>query len=216
MDFALQQLIADTGDVRSAIRGHSLAHDMYGNDASNNGYLAGNPSSGAPLHHHQHPARGQFRRTLRLPDEYPDSCRDPTFYGYNFTRWTMQAVVHRAPAAPGTGGRRPDVRDPLRQLPRPAIRRRPSAGSGFHVFTGHADRHVDLPRQPHRADAQNGPRRPWQRLRVLPAIGTGTTIAFILDGRRLRAFNGPGMGRSSPPSQMSQLRITATSATTLP
>ena len=49
MDFALQQLIADTGDVRSAIRGHSLAHDMFGNDASNNGYLAGNPSSGAPF-----------------------------------------------------------------------------------------------------------------------------------------------------------------------
>ena len=46
MDFALQQLIADTGDVRSAIRGHSLARDMFGNDASNNGYLAGNPSSG--------------------------------------------------------------------------------------------------------------------------------------------------------------------------
>ena len=34
MDFALQQLIADTGDVRSAIRGHSLARDMFGNDAS--------------------------------------------------------------------------------------------------------------------------------------------------------------------------------------
>ena len=34
MDFALQQLIADTGDVRSALRGHSLARDMYGNDAS--------------------------------------------------------------------------------------------------------------------------------------------------------------------------------------
>ena len=43
MDFALQQLIADTGDVRSAIRGHSLARDMFGNDASNNGYLTSRP-----------------------------------------------------------------------------------------------------------------------------------------------------------------------------
>ena len=34
MDFALQQLITDTGDLRSAIRGHSLARDMFGNDAA--------------------------------------------------------------------------------------------------------------------------------------------------------------------------------------
>src|SRR5437763_1346597 len=43
MDFALSQLIGDTGDVRSAIRGHSLARDMYGNDAANNGYLTNRP-----------------------------------------------------------------------------------------------------------------------------------------------------------------------------
>ena len=49
MDFALQQLIVDTGDVRSALRGHSLARDMFGNDARNNGYLAANPSTGAPF-----------------------------------------------------------------------------------------------------------------------------------------------------------------------
>src|ERR1700761_6873332 len=42
MDFALSQLIADPGDVRSASRGHSLARDMFGNDASNNGYLTVN------------------------------------------------------------------------------------------------------------------------------------------------------------------------------
>ena len=34
MDFALSQLISDTADIRSAIRGHSLARDMYGNDAA--------------------------------------------------------------------------------------------------------------------------------------------------------------------------------------
>src|SRR5271157_3595520 len=32
MDYALSQLISDTADRRSAIRGHSLARDMYGND----------------------------------------------------------------------------------------------------------------------------------------------------------------------------------------
>ena len=39
MDYALSQLICDTPDIRSSIRGHSLARDMYGNDASRNGYL---------------------------------------------------------------------------------------------------------------------------------------------------------------------------------
>ena len=44
MDYALEQLISDTADIRSAIRGHSLARDMYGNDAQLiNGYLASRP-----------------------------------------------------------------------------------------------------------------------------------------------------------------------------
>ena len=53
MDFALAQLITDTNDVRSAIRGHSLARDMYGNDANRNGYLAVPPRRlhpTAPVH----------------------------------------------------------------------------------------------------------------------------------------------------------------------
>src|SRR5271165_1290359 len=47
MDFALAQLISDTADRTSAIRGHSMARDMYGNDAANNGYLTSRPD-GAP------------------------------------------------------------------------------------------------------------------------------------------------------------------------
>src|SRR5436305_8159135 len=38
MDFALQQLIDDTGLPTSAIRGHSLKRDMYGSDSQNNGF----------------------------------------------------------------------------------------------------------------------------------------------------------------------------------
>src|SRR3954470_1610312 len=38
MYFALSQLIMDTNDIRSAIRGHSMARDMFGNDAFFNGY----------------------------------------------------------------------------------------------------------------------------------------------------------------------------------
>ena len=43
MDYALSQLISDTPNRRSAIRGHSLARDMYGSDANFNGYLASRP-----------------------------------------------------------------------------------------------------------------------------------------------------------------------------
>lgn len=47
-DFAISQLINDTNNPKSAIRGHSLLRDMYGNDATNNGYLAALPD-GTPL-----------------------------------------------------------------------------------------------------------------------------------------------------------------------
>ncbi len=43
MNFALAQLIDDTANPLSAIRGHSLRRDMYGNDAANNGYLTAIP-----------------------------------------------------------------------------------------------------------------------------------------------------------------------------
>ena len=43
MDYALAQLISDTADIRSSIRGHSMARDMYGNDAVFNGYLTQRP-----------------------------------------------------------------------------------------------------------------------------------------------------------------------------
>src|SRR3954447_9807949 len=42
-DYALSQLINDTTNPRSAIRGHSLNRDMYGNDAFTNGYLENRP-----------------------------------------------------------------------------------------------------------------------------------------------------------------------------
>src|SRR4051812_6859201 len=49
MDFALAQLIDDTDNVASAIRGHSLKRDMYGNDGLYNSALAGRPSDGATM-----------------------------------------------------------------------------------------------------------------------------------------------------------------------
>ena len=102
MDFALQQLIADTGDVRSAIRGHSLARDMFGNDASNNGYLAGNPSSGAPFTITNIQPVANSAGLYDFQTNIPIPAADPTFYGYNFTRWIMR-VSYVGPVNTGNG-----------------------------------------------------------------------------------------------------------------
>ena len=56
LDFGLAQLISDTNDIRSAIRGHSLARDMYGNGATSNGYLPLDPTTGG---------RSTSRRSVR-------------------------------------------------------------------------------------------------------------------------------------------------------
>src|SRR3984957_5932198 len=87
MDFALEQLIVDTGDVRSALRGHSLARDMFGNDASNNGSLPGNPSTGAPFFITNLQAVANSAGLFDFQTNIPIPALDPTFYGYNFTRW---------------------------------------------------------------------------------------------------------------------------------
>ena len=121
MDFALQQLIADTGDVRSAIRGHSLARDMYGNDAANNGYLASRPDGASkppgtdPFFYvtgvSQVGTSTQYNLTTNIP------VGDPAFYGYNFTRWTLRLTFIGAPHGSRHRGCRPDPRDPRRHLP---------------------------------------------------------------------------------------------------
>src|SRR5208337_3967559 len=94
MDYALEQLIGDTADIRSSIRGHSMARDMYGNDANNNGYLASRPD-GAFMPPGTDPyfyvtgvaqigTSTQHNLTTNIP------ANDPAFYGYNFTRWTLR------------------------------------------------------------------------------------------------------------------------------
>jgi hypothetical protein len=89
MDFALSQLITDTGDVRSAIRGHSLARDMYGNDAFGNGYLPLHPTYGTPFYITSAPRLAQVGSALYTIFTNIQS-NDPNFYGYNFTRWVMR------------------------------------------------------------------------------------------------------------------------------
>ena len=90
MDFALQQLIVDTGDVRSALRGHSLGRDMYGNDARNNGYLAAHPSTGAPFTITDLQPVANSAGLYDFKTSIPIPAASPTLYGYNFTRWILR------------------------------------------------------------------------------------------------------------------------------
>ena len=190
MDFALQQLIADTGDVRSAIRGHSLARDMFGNDASNNGYLAGNPSSGAPFTITNIQSVANSAGLYDFLTNIPIPAADPTFYGYNFTRWILR-LSYTGNAIPRPVDQTFEI---LYDNSQTGDMTTAFSGSGFHVFRVtpvDATTALDNPT----AAAQND-LAAWQNFLVQPFLvqPQGGAAQFILDGRRLRAFNGPGMG----------------------
>ena len=95
MDYALSQLISDTPNHQSAIRGHSLARDMYGNDANFNGYLTSRPGGAgttAPYNYSQfYIQQIQQVGTTNLYDVLTNlALGDSAFYGYNFTRWVLR------------------------------------------------------------------------------------------------------------------------------
>jgi len=90
MDFALSQLINDTGDPRSVIRGHSLARDMYGGDANNNRFLALNPATGTPLGISSFATVSSSGNAAFVNITTNIPTNSAAFYGYQFTRWIMR------------------------------------------------------------------------------------------------------------------------------
>src|SRR5579883_3224510 len=106
MDYALSQLIDDTNNPMSALRGHSLKRDMYGNDATNNGYLdarpdlANYPPQGNALFYVTATQIDITTGLLQYRTNIP--AQDPAFYGYDFTRWVMRVPLP-AFTMPGVG-----------------------------------------------------------------------------------------------------------------
>ena len=117
---------------------------------------------------------------------------DPAFYGYNnFTRWTMRLTFIGAPTAPGTG-----VVDQTLEI------LADTSPGAYRVFT------VNMAPTDQATVLSTSTPDPWPNLPLFPdgypnghytqlpgsylANGTGT-LRFILDGRWLHAFNGPGM-----------------------
>ena len=195
MDYALAQLISDTADIRSAIRGHSMARDMYGNDGNFNGYLTSRPDDAYVAPHNDPyfyvtavaPVTGSptfFDLTTNIP------VGDPTFYGYNFTRWTLRLSYTGTIAAPisGTGV--------VNQTFEVLVDNTAGAMRVFRVNINPTDQTTTLlnPTTPNPNNYPNGytTQLPGQYLVAAAGSPLGTA-QFILDGRWLHAFNGPGM-----------------------
>ncbi|HKI19825.1 MAG TPA: hypothetical protein VKA15_18195, partial [Isosphaeraceae bacterium] len=201
-DFALGQLIGDTSDSRSVIRGHSLARDMYGNDAFYNGQMTINPETGLPF---------AINNVAAIPGSNLYSITtnilmgDPNFYGYNFTRWIMRVTY--TGAVPSAGNQPVDSTLEILQV-NPAGT--PGPNTVFVVSP------IDNPVANSPID-NPGAGTAFNTLTALfnPTLGSTSNLAmnvaagianiggmapnlnnfsFSLDGRYLRAFNGPGMG----------------------
>jgi hypothetical protein len=178
MDFALAQLINDTSDPLSAIRGHSLRRDMYGNDARTNGFLAALPD-GTPLY--LVAARSDPKPTLVQYTQYltniplRDKFTSPTM---DFTRWILKLPAHAAFEAPGRPimPSVPQVAQTFEVLRDDNTGSDPFSQGNYHLLTlSEPDMATSL--------ASTG----------ASLIQPRALSPFVLDGRYLRAFNGPGM-----------------------
>jgi len=184
MDFALSQLIDDTYNPVSAIRGHSLKRDMYGNDAAFNGYLAGRPDNGAPLKFISTtlvptgPLAGLYACAMNI------QYNDPAFYGYyDFTRWIVQF---------------------------------PGQVIGGSVFVGESFEVIADDYSGASSTARVLYLTPHDTTTTIPGVSSligapsgATAVPFVLDGRYLRAFNGPGLSALVYPSGSSNPGVPA-------
>lgn len=205
MDFALSQLVGDTADVRSAIRGHSLARDMYGNDAGNNGYLTARPDGAwyPPYNDSRfYVVNYQQVGTSKLYDILTNiPIDDAAFYGYNFTRWVLKisytgANPGNVPNVLGTYGKPVDQtfeivfdnNDPSNAL-------NSAIADGVHrVFRVNPADGTTVLNNPTRAASLNlAAGEVWTSIPAPP--NNLAVLPFTLDGRFLRAFNGWGSHR---------------------
>lgn len=191
MDFALSQLIGDTADIRSAIRGHSMARDMYGNDAANNGYLAANPVNGSRFFvtaFQQVAGSNLFDFRTNIP------LNDPSLYGYNFTRWVLRITyTGPVPPPPVVGGIGKPV-DQTFEIVYDDYTASLNSGfaNGFRMFrVSPIDDRTVLSNPTLAALNGLGSANPWFSVPAPPR--NSVLLPFTLDGRYLRAFNGPGL-----------------------
>ncbi len=216
MDYALSQLINDTNNPLSAIRGHSLLRDMYGNDSvmgrrfdapgatgsasSTGGLITSLPGIGAltlsnPSLISSTPTTKPYNLTglIQYTTNIPNAFANPSYFGLDFTRWIVRI--------PGTGGGSAPIGGTVTATYE-VVDDDYSAAGGTHLFVlapidpfdsfGQATRVYNNPQTPN-IQAVNGPPTSGFVAPVLPPLNNATTVPFVLDGRYMRAFNGPGM-----------------------
>ena len=207
-DYALSQLIMDTADIRSSIRGHSLARDMYGNDANFNGYLAARPDGAARAPNSNslfYITNTQVvAATATTPQLYdfltniPIPANDPTFFGYNFTRWIMR-VSYVGLVNAGNGKAVDQTFEVLYDNMTQGDTTTAFSNQGYHVLRVSP---IDMPLTPSTPTTLNNPTLGTVTSQAMVQYANPGTFAaysnlinypFVLDGRWLHAFNGPGM-----------------------
>ena len=212
IDFGLAQLITDTNDMRSVIRGHSLARDMFGNDATGNALLGVSPTTGLAFsitNVTQPNPIGQptvFDLTTNI------QSNDSAFFGYGFSRWIMQVsytgnltgnpnAYSGANTDFGTGA----ITQSFEVLADSGYNPGSIAGRVLRVNIPASDQNAELVNQTVRIQTTAGGAQPQPQITQLPgfyiknAIVTNQPLganSFTLDGRQLHAFNGTGMGQS--------------------
>jgi hypothetical protein len=196
MDFALAQLISDTADIRSAIRGHSMARDMYGNDGRFNGYLTGRPGGIGPAPFNYSTfyitnvaTVAGFPTLYDLTTNIPQN--DPAFYGYHFTRWTLRVAYNGTLNTGVTGA----INQSLEVIVDNGYNANSNNPRILRVNINPLDSSTAL----NNLTSGTNTQLPGIYLVAAAANGTnlGTTTPFILDGRWLHAFNGPGQGANA-------------------
>ncbi len=199
-DFAMSQLVGDTADVRSVIRGHSLARDMYGNDAVFNGYLTQGPSTGQP-----------FLVTNIAPTVITSNgvnytyytlttnilSNDPGMYGYNFTRWIIRMTY--------TGGLALGMMKPVDQTFEILTDNMSGTNRTFLVSPIDTTTGLYNPTLGNTAYTVLGQFNNPNPLN--PNTGNLSYYPFILDGRYLHAFNGTGLSSFTSPATFNNLGI---------
>ena len=189
LDFALLQLITDTADPRSVIRGHSLARDMFGTDAGNNGFLTVNPAGGpmtiqaagpVTITMQGQPTTSYYAIQTWLPAPSNFAANGQALFGFDFTRWLIRLTV--------PGSRIPRSPDQTLEILIDDFGQFGNlsgySGLGYHTF------YVSNLG----VDATTGLNNPTQGIVNNQLVQPVPNVPFILDGRWLHAFNGPGMG----------------------
>ena len=244
MDYALAQLINDTNNPLSAIRGHSLLRDMYGNDSvfrganppsnsiaetkgllssvyDNGSYSTLHFTGGAVGRVNEAPPATPFYNNLYYVTNIPTTGQ---YQGYDFTRWIIRFAASTVPQAAQTFEvLEDDFSGPYHKFtlsanlgnatPDPSYSQYETTGT--HGSSSDWTSFIYNDANLGAAETGSNVAKPFTNLTqelnttVAGHVGTlngGNNIfsnAFVLDGRYMRAFNGPGLTRPylAPQSQ---------------